>query len=65
MLEPLFNQNFHSLFPFDLFVAEECTGETGQTTCDNQTTVINTKIRQTVDEVHVQQRVSTVGDRQI
>ena len=51
MLEPLFDQNFHSLFSFDLFVAVERAGETGQTTRDNQTTVITTKLRQTVDEI--------------
>ena len=46
----------------DLFVAGERTGETGQTTGDYQTTVVTTKVRQTVDEIHVQQRVSTVGE---
>ena len=64
VFEPLFNQNLYSLFPCDLFTAGEHTCETGQATGDNQTTVITTKLRQTVDEIHVQQRMSTVGDRQ-
>ena len=64
VFQPLLNQNFHSLFPCDLFVAGNHTGETGQATSDNQTTIITTKLRQTVDEIHVQQSLSTVGDRQ-
>ena len=64
VFEPLFDQNFHSLFPCDLFVAGERKGETGWTTGDNQTTVNTTNPRQTVDEIHVQQRVSSVVDRQ-
>ena len=63
-IPPLLNQKVHSLLPCDLFVAGERTGETGQATGDNQTTVITTKLGQTVDEIHVQQRISTVGDRQ-
>ena len=63
-MEPLFNQHFHSLFPCDLFVAGDRMGETGQATGDNQTTVITTKLRQTVDEIQVQQRIITVGDGQ-
>ena len=64
MFEPLFNEKCNSLLPCDLFVAGERTAETGQTTGDNQTTVITTRRRQTVDKIHIQQRVSTVGDRQ-
>ena len=64
VFEPLFNQNFHSLFPCDLSVAGKRTRETGQATRDNQTTVITTKRRQTVDEIQVQQSISTVGYRQ-
>ena len=61
VLERLFNQNVHSLFPCDLFFAGESTVKTGQARGDNQTTVIRTKLRQTVDEIHVQQTISTVG----
>ena len=64
VFEPLLIQNLHSFFSRDLFIAGEYTGETGQATGDNQITVITTKLRQTVDEIHVQQRISTVGDRQ-
>ena len=64
VFEPLFNQRFHSLFPCDLFVTGVRTGDTGQATGDNQTTVITTKLRQTMDEIQVQQRISTVGDGQ-
>ena len=63
VLEPLFNKNVHSVFPCDLYVAGEGTGETGQATGDNQTTVITTKLRPSVDEILVQQRIST-EDRQ-
>ena len=64
VFEPLFKQIFHSLFPCYLFVAGKHTGEAGQATGDNETTVITTNLRQIVDEIHVQQRISTVGDRQ-
>ena len=64
VFEPLFNQIVPSLFPCDLFVGGERTGETGQTTVDNQTTFITIKLRQTSDEIHVQQRVGTVDQRQ-
>ena len=64
VFEPLFNQIFHSLFPCDLFVLGERTGETGQATGHSEKTVIFTKLRQTVDEIHVQQRISTVENRQ-
>ena len=51
------------MLSFDLFFAGERTSETGWTTGDHQTTVIATRLRQAVDEIHVQQRVSTVGYR--
>ena len=63
--QSLFHQNFHSLFPCDLFAAGERPAETTRTTGDNKTVVVTTKPRQTVDEIHIQQRVSTVGNRQI
>ena len=64
VFKPLFNQTFHSLFPCDLFFAGKHTGETGWATGDNQTTVVTTKLRQTVDEMHVQQRITRLVDRQ-
>ena len=54
-LKPRFNQNFHRMFSCDLFIAGESTCETGWTTGDHQTTVIATKLRQTVDDIHIQQ----------
>ena len=64
VFKSLFNQNFHSRFPCDLFVARKGTGEAGQATGDNQTAVITAKRRQTVDEIQGQQRSSTVGGMQ-
>ena len=64
VFEPLCNQNFQNLFPYDLFVVGKRTGEAGQASDNNHTTVITTKLRQTVDEIHLQQRVSSVGHRQ-
>ena len=61
-LEPLFNQNFHSLFPCDLFATGECRSEATQTSGDDKTTVVATEPMQTVDEIYVQQRVSTIRD---
>ena len=62
VFEALRNQNIHSLFPCNLFAAGDRTGETTQTTGANKAAVVKTKSRQTVDEIHVQQSVSTVGD---
>ena len=61
--KPLLNQSFHSLFPCDLFAAGEHTGKTTQTTGDNKTAVRPSKPRQTVEEIHVQQRATIVGNR--
>ena len=62
--EPLFNQTFYHLFFCDLFVAGKRTCKIAQTTNDNQTNVITTKPRQTMDEIQVQHRVSTSTNRQ-
>ena len=61
VFKPVFNQTFHSLFPCDLFVVRKRTSKTTQTTGDNKAAVVTSKPRQTVDEIHVQHRVSTVG----
>ena len=54
VFKPLFNQNFHIMFPFDLFAAGERTGETTTTTCDDKTAAVTSKPRPTVDEIHIQ-----------
>ena len=64
VFQPLFNQTFWRLSPCDIFFAGKRTGEAVQATVENQTSVITAKIRQTVDEIHVPQRISTVGERQ-
>ena len=63
VFKPLFHQNVHSLFPCNLFAAEEDKGETTHTTGVDKITVATTKPRQTLDEIHIQQTVSTVRDR--
>ena len=63
LFKPLFNQDLHSLFRRGLFAARERTGKTTQTTGDNKIAVVTSKPKQTVDEIHVQQRVRTIGDR--
>ena len=63
VFKPLFNQSIYSLLPCDLFAEVEGTGEMNQTSSDDNTAVVTSKPRQTVNEIHIQQRVTTVRER--